>query len=132
MLTAGACSFFEGNPAPIKNRRGTIVTDEQSTAVPVEEVPPTPVPNSRIEIIWSIPDQPVDGFVLHYGTEPGQLSSEMKISVADLEKYQDPERGAVYRYILSNVPPNKPVYVALSSYLGDASSSMSEVQEIRP
>ena len=132
ILTATACSFLAGNPPLKTNRRGTIITDEQSTTVPVEEAPPTPVPNSRIEIIWSIPDQPVDGFVLHYGTEPGQLTSEMKLSIADLEKYQDPERGAVYRYILSNVSPNKPVYVALSSYIGETNSSMSEVQEIRP
>ena len=70
--------------------------------------------------------------MVYYGLSRDNLDQQVRVSVQALEKVEDPQRGAVYRYVLDGVSPDKSVYVALSAFSGDNTSPMSDVREVTP
>lgn len=83
------------------------------------------------QITWETPSEPVDGFVIRYGTNPKQLGKEIKVSANDLRQEQDPEYGAVYRYVIKNGSEAAPLYVSVAAFKGDRLSDFSTVIEER-
>jgi hypothetical protein len=82
---------------------------------------------SDIEVLWQIPNQAVEGFVINYGFDQSKLDQHAKIATKDLEKYEDQKHGFVFRYIIGDVPLNKTVYVSISAFNGEKISRPSEV-----
>lgn len=107
----------------------------KTTTVKVQEFkrPPAPTPspeiNGDVQIIWAIPAEPVQGFVLHYGSDKSALTNEVVIEEKDLKRTTHPKFGEVYRHILPNVPSNQKVFVGISAYTKEGISEMSEVFE---
>jgi hypothetical protein len=105
----------------------------ETTRVDIEELEQQkPGGNSQIEIVWEIPKEPVDGFLIHYGFEKGHLEKIVRLQSSEIEKYEDPRYGFVYRHKLTDVPPNQTVFVAMATFQGDVTSDLSEVFEVTP
>jgi hypothetical protein len=105
-----------------------------TTTIGVEKLP-TPSEQekgSQIEIIWEIPKEPVDGFVIHYGFSKDHLEKVVRLKAGEIEKYEDPKFGFVYRYKLKDIPKNKSVFVALATFQGGVTSELSEVFPVTP
>jgi hypothetical protein len=84
-----------------------------------------------LEVTWKIPEAPAEGFVLYFGGNPSRLESHVRVASDELETLQDPTSGAIYRYIIPDVPPDGPLFVALSSYMGAEEGPRSEAVEVR-
>lgn len=86
---------------------------------------------SDIEILWQIPQEAVDGFVINYGFERSALNHNARVATAELQKYQDPKHGQVYRFVLANVPIDQALYVSIAAYSDDKVSRASDVFEVK-
>ena len=87
---------------------------------------------SGLEVTWKIPEKSAEGFVLYYGSEPSRLDSHIRVASDELETLPDAETGAVYRYIIPDVPTQGPLFVALSSYTGSEEGPVSDPIEVKP
>lgn len=86
----------------------------------------------KVEVLWKIPENPVDGFILHYGYAKEALTRTLRLSLSDIEKYEDPQFGYVYRYVITQLLPEKPVYISLQTIEGEKISEPSEIFEVTP
>ncbi len=86
--------------------------------------------SSDIEVIWQIPETPVEGYVVNYGFEQNNLTKQVRVRSEILEKAEDPKHGFVYRYVLSGIPLNKIVYISISAYNGSSISTSSEIFKV--
>jgi len=141
LLTLASCaslqnatgSLFESAPKP---------GEETAPKTPPSEDKPTPpttkvgIENlaekkagtlSDIEVLWQIPTQPVEGFIINYGFDKTALDQHVKIATQDLEKFEDPKYGFVFRYVLGDIPLSKTIYVSIAAYNGSKVSRPSEV-----
>ena len=105
-----------------------VQSDQAEPEVPeIDTGTDTALKQSDVEIVWQVPEESVDGFVLYYGYEEAALDSEVSVSVDQIEQLDDPDYGKLYRYVLEGVVPDKTVYVAIASVQGDTTSERSEV-----
>ena len=88
------------------------------------------VPNA-VELLWQIPTQPVDGFVIKLGYSRDHLDKELRVNTPDLERFEDPKHGYVYRYVLHEIPRTHPLYVSMSAFRGEVVSPASEIFELQ-
>lgn len=149
MSTLTACNFLERNTLGLfraDSAQAGFRSPEKLAMEPAEQAPLSPVtvqpkaiaatpaaaPGTRVEVIWAIPKDPVEGFVVRYGYSKGELKFEDKVASAALDRYDDPKHGFVYRYVLRNVPTDRSVYVTLSAYNGKDLSAPSPVFEVAP
>jgi hypothetical protein len=51
------------------------------------------------------------------------------LSATDLKEEEDPEFGKVFRYVIRNVSPVKPLYVSIAAFKGDRLSDFSDSKE---
>lgn len=86
---------------------------------------------NNVELVWQAPEEPVDAFVIRYGSAPGSLTNEMKVDVFSLEKVSDPDFGTVYRYLLRNIPSTSSIFVSIASVSRGVQSEPSPVFEAR-
>jgi hypothetical protein len=125
------CSFLQ------RNTVGLIKSDYAETKAAAkqrrETVAKAQDQLGEVELLWQIPPEPVDGFVIKYSYEDGSsMERQVKVRASELSKYEDEAYGFVYRYILKEVAAEKPVLVAISAYRGDEISSPSQVVRIDP
>jgi hypothetical protein len=99
------------------------------TRVPIERFER---PAEGIEIIWEIPREPADAFILRYGLSRDNLEHSLRLESADLEKFEDAEHGYVYRYILKGAPVNAKIFMSLSAVRDEKVSEPTPVFEIAP
>jgi len=85
---------------------------------------------SSIEIDWLVPSVPVDGFVVSYGFGDEPLTNRVTVPTSELKQLEDPERGPIYRYFLNEIPRDREIRVAISSYLGTSISEPSPTQVV--
>ncbi|HMO01591.1 MAG TPA: hypothetical protein PKD37_05545 [Oligoflexia bacterium] len=84
-----------------------------------------------VEVIWKVPIEPVDGFIIRYGFDRNTVEGEVKLRVSEIEMVRQPPHGFVYRYVLQNLPVNERIFITISSYRGDRVSRISSTFEIR-
>lgn len=112
---------------------GTATTKDaavQTTKVPVEPMKDKTRTSSEVEVIWEIPEKPVEGYIIKYGFDSNNLDQEIKLPAEALEKFDDKQHGFVYRHILSGVPISKTVYISIAAYQGETISDSSRVIEV--
>jgi hypothetical protein len=133
-----ACSMIRGkapatgsqaDQSPARSVKAIATT---STKVPVEELEKDKKDSLGLELVWAMPNEPVDGFVIHYGLHKESLDKQLTLKSNELEKMDDPDRGQVYRYVVKDVPADQPVFVGISAFAGQNSSPISEVREVAP
>lgn len=84
------------------------------------------------EVVWEVPSEPVDGFILRYGEDPQHTLREVRLPIASLREERDPEYGPVYRYIIRGTPAAQLLYVSIAAFKGETVSEFSElVEEVR-
>ena len=86
-------------------------------------------PKQGIEVTWEMPSEPVDGFIIRYGSSRSSLSKEVTISIRDIKEARDPEFGPVYRYLIRDVENAQKLYVSIAAVKGQSISNFSEVLE---
>ena len=72
-----------------------------------------------LSLAWEVPSEPIDGFVIRYGTDPDSMNTELTVSTSELRRDDDPVYGPVYRYVIEDVPPGKPLFVSIAARRGD-------------
>jgi hypothetical protein len=129
-VTLNGCTLFNNERGMSPVRDADLPTSQQgSEESSVVSPGPTRKTVDGTEITWESPSEPVDGFVIRYGEDPKRLDKEVKLSATDLREEQDPEFGKVYRYVIRNVSPVKPLYVSIAAFKGDRLSDFSESKE---
>lgn len=93
----------------------------------IEQTPPAK--KQGIEITWEVPGDPVDGFIIRYGSVPTSLTKEVTISMSDIRQERDPEFGPVFRYLIRDIAPTEKIYVSIAAVKGNEVSNFSEVLE---
>jgi len=119
------CSLFS---EPSQNDAGTLPTT-QSEIKERTTVAPKAESGQGIDVAWKIPSDPVDGYIIRYGSSPDSLTNEIKVSIIQIREEQDPELGPVFRYIIKGVPESRRLYVSIAAFKGDVISNFSEVLE---
>lgn len=138
LVISSGCSFIE------RNTVGLFTADEEdtkaprfvrkdgqekSTSVAVEGLEPGE-DLAAVEIVWTVPDEEVDGYVIYYGTEEDRLTDEKRIAIADLSVEESKDHGKVYRYLLQEVPEKQDMYVAVAAFRDELVSERSQVFEV--
>ena len=121
------------NRGPLSQNRSDTANFQEATGSVVPLVPGHSEhrqPFSSIEIVWLVPSVPVDGFVVSYGFGDEPLTNRVTVPISELKKLEDPERGAIYRYFLDEIPRDREIRVAISSYLGTSISEPSPTQVV--
>jgi hypothetical protein len=86
---------------------------------------------SDVEIMWHIPTDPVEGFVVKYGFERSSINEETRILTKDLEQVETPQFGKVFRFVLGNIPVDRPLYISIAAFSGDKVSKASDIFEVK-
>lgn len=126
--TAPGCGIL---PSPLPGEKISDVNQRLTEATlspsPLADNAPVPIVplepglkqrTSTIELRWTIPAVPVDGFVVSYGFENEPLNSRVTVPLTELEREEESEFGPVYRYLLRDLPQDREVRVSIASYRG--------------
>lgn len=120
-------SFFEETP-PVEERQEAT---KRELGPGAENGASSPSPRSKqgTEIVWIVPGEPVDGFVIRYGPTPDSMTQEVRVQTSELRASTDPVYGQVFRYVIQGVETLPVVNVSIASYKGDQISEFSAVME---
>lgn len=88
--------------------------------------------SSALELLWQVPGEAVDTYHIHYGRTRTNLDMNVNVSVTELEKYDHPQYGPVFRYRLPGVTSAEKVYLSLQAENHAGISPPSDVIEIQP
>ena len=123
LFLASGCSLFHSSP----QGGGSQKILEEKAVVDAQTAPEAP--KQGIEVTWEMPSEPVDGFIIRYGSSPGSLSKEVTISSRDMREERDPEFGPVYRYLIRDVESAQKLFVSIAAIKGQSVSNFSQVLE---
>lgn len=123
LLFASGCSLFQSSPQNVESAKIL----EEKALVEAQHAPEAP--KQGIEVLWETPSEPVDGFIIRYGSSPNSLTKEVTLSATDIKEVNDPEYGPVYRYLIRDVENAKKLYVSIAAVKGQVVSDFSEVLE---
>ena len=123
LIPPGANDAFSGENSSLTDNKPSNVSIENLEAGRSRTI-------SDVEIVWQIPDESVEGYLINYGFETNNLEKIIKIKTSSLERFQDNKYGAVYRYVIPSIPLNKTVYITISAFNGDNISEPSKVFKV--
>ena len=112
-LIFSGCSLWRGKSGSDEQQTGNGKSQQLSKVGIRQGADRNPV--TDVEILWGIPAQPVDGFVIYYGYEAENLPYQQKVAVGDLGKFEDDKFGFVYRFVLKGIPANKDLKVSIAA-----------------
>lgn len=84
-----------------------------------------------LEVIWQIPKEKVSGYIIHYGEKVTHLENEISLKEIEIEKFQHPKHGLVYRHYIPNIKKDQKLFVAISAYNSDTVSEQSSAFEVK-
>ena len=142
LLFLSACSIFNTSGSNIENSQGNNPNNnaQVTEASQVQDNLNDVLQNngsfstsniSDIEILWLIPNEPTEGFILSYGFNENSLDNKIKLMSNELQEVADPVYNKVYRYILKNIPRDKIVYLQLTAFNGNNFSLPSKIFTLR-
>lgn len=91
---------------------------------------PRAIRQPAVEIVWKGPAGKVDRYVINYGYEESALGNKIDLQVQNLEQYEDPEYGQVFRYYLTETDPNKDLYFNIQAVTDDILSEPSRIMRV--
>ncbi|MEY4669051.1 MAG: hypothetical protein RL518_1750 [Pseudomonadota bacterium] len=123
LLFISGCSLFQSSS---QGSESTQLLEEKAL---IEAQHAPEAPKQGIEVTWETPSEPVDGFIIRYGSSPNALTKEVTISAADIREVNDPEYGPVYRYLIRDVENAQKLFVSIAAVKGQAVSNFSDTLE---
>lgn len=87
---------------------------------------------SDVEVLWRVPQDPVDGFIIYYGYDTGHMDRSIRVDLQELSPIQDMQFGEVYRYTLRDVSPARPLVISIAAFRGEEISQPSSVFSVEP
>lgn len=148
-ILLSGCSFLDRNttglftegessePPPasqiVKRPKTDATAKATTTSVPIEggELEQrTSVERDILEVLWKIPEERPDFYIIEYGFTQDSLNFSVELAESEVEKFDHPQYGYVYRYQINNFPPNKNAFVALKTKSGEQVSERSEIFEV--
>jgi hypothetical protein len=123
LLLVSGCSLFQSSTP---NSDSTKILEEKAI---VEAQHAPEAPKQGIEVTWETPSEPVDGFIIRYGSSPTSLTKEVTISASDIREVNDPEYGPVFRYVIRDVENANKLFVSIAAVKGQSVSDFSQVLE---
>jgi len=121
LFFASGCSLFSSSSQGSDSHKALA----EKAVVEAQAAPEAP--KQGIEVTWEIPSEPVDGFIIRYGSSPSSLSKEVTLSSRDIKEERDPEFGPVYRYLIRDVENAQKLFVSIAAVKGQSVSNFSEV-----
>ncbi len=128
VITFSSCSFFQNKPTTDVNE--SLDTKEQTETIINEKLKNTDN-NSDVEILWLIPDEPTDGFILSYGFSEDKITNDLKLFSDQITVISDPVYKKVYKHILRGFPKNKIIYLQLVAFKNGEFSKPSKIFTLR-
>lgn len=123
LFFASGCSLFNSS---LKDGDSQKILEEKAL-VDAQTAPEAP--KQGIEVTWEMPSEPVDGFIIRYGSSPNSLSKEVTVSSHDIKEERDPEFGPVYRYLIRDVENAQKLFVSIAAVKGQSVSNFSDALE---
>lgn len=123
LLLASGCSLFQSSPRTSDSSK----LIEEKALIEAQSAPEAP--KQGIEVTWETPSEPVDGFIIRYGSSPTSLTKEVTLSATDIREVNDPEYGPVFRYLIRDVENSNKLFVSIAAVKGQSVSDFSEVLE---
>lgn len=103
LLLAGCSSVSSGFEATLESL-GLSTTSAPAPEAVQPEVKPAPTrapqPAKNIELLWQIPNEPVDAYHVYLLSSTGEEKKHYRVPVSKLEKVDNPTYGPVYRYLV--------------------------------
>ncbi|MCB0309743.1 MAG: hypothetical protein KDD42_00830 [Bdellovibrionales bacterium] len=143
LFTFNGCNFVERNtiglfdseePAVDTLGTETASLEEQSdsSSIATEDSLPdklveTEDADSNIEIVWEIPEEDVDEYIIRYGYTKDSLDFVKRLVPDQIDRVEEENHGTVFHYILEGFPPQKTVYITLESVKEGSYSAPTEV-----
>ncbi|MBX7143760.1 MAG: hypothetical protein K1X79_04865 [Oligoflexia bacterium] len=109
----------------------TTPTTETLAQTPPSTATRSAIQATQVELLWEIPKDAVDGYIIRYGLDREKLDHVKRVPASALERFEDSKLGFVYRYVLSDVPEKSSVFVSLSAFVGEHVSTQSQVLELK-
>ncbi len=105
-----------------------------TSTVEVKELPKknSPIPADEVQLIWAVPEVPVDNYIIYYGFSRDKLDNKINIALDQVDTFKDPRFGTVHRYYISNIPIDKTIYVSIAAMRGTKVSKAGEIIELKP
>jgi hypothetical protein len=125
-ILGGCSSLFDRAPNAGKGGSDSGAAGRQAGVVE-GSIPIIQKKLSGVEVMWEVPSDPVDGFVIRYGDDREKLNREATIFRSELREERDSDYGPVYRYILRDIPAESRIFVAVAAFKGEAISDFSDV-----
>lgn len=119
-----------------------VFAPEEKTEAPAQpalqaELPSSPVTppepqvlTSDIEVVWLVPEQEVDRFVIEYGFKQHKLDQKVELEPRQLQITNDPKYGRAYRYLLHNLPKKQEIFLMLRSVKGEMRSDPTPIVSV--
>jgi hypothetical protein len=83
-----------------------------------------------IEVIWEIPSGNVEGYIIRYGLARDQMTQEVKLNADEPQKVISSDGIERYRYLLPNIPSDKPLYLSIAAIGAGGESAPTEIFEV--
>lgn len=94
---------------------------------------PLPEPSQDdVQVVWRIPEDETDRFVVHYGFKADNLEHNLDLEASKVERLDHPKYGPVYRYILRGLPRDRTIFVSVSAVIDNVASHPSPAIEVPP
>ncbi len=71
----------------------------------------------------------VEGYVIRYGSSRDNLENEVTIYTSELESLPDENHGMVFRYYITDIPADQPIFTEVTAFQGELQSEASDVYE---
>ena len=132
-------NFFSDSQAEVQAEKQRAFTSQQkekpapkTTQIDVEKLKDLEAKKAVVEILWAIPKEPVDSYVIKYGLDEELLDKQLSLKVAEIEKYEDEKFGFVFRHLVSDVPQDRAIFVAIASEKDGKRSEFTNVFKVNP
>lgn len=132
LMCFSSCTFFKDQPEEghQRSKRQVKSISNPTTQVAITELEKVQPENlNDIEITWKVPDEMVEGYVIRYGSSRDNLENEVTIYTSELESLPDEKHGMVFRYYITDIPADQPIFTEVTAFQGELQSEASDVYE---
>lgn len=138
-LNLSGCTWFSDEATDLNrlSLAGEVGAEDTASV----EIRPAEIANSKtqrgeinksdyVELVWEIPSGSVEGYIIRYGLSREQMTQELKLKADEPQKITSADGIERYRYMLPNIPSDKPIYLSIAAIGPNGESAPTEVFEV--